>query len=165
MTIEVDEYGLASTAAFCPLFDLEVTVQLFTDLEDDRVTDAMKARVHDLQALGPQHRDQVATMLHEHAEICFETTSYGHVHATRLEDETATNRAAFGIRTPDDAFRAARLTTVQIDAEHDSFAYRYLLLVFDVPWEGEHGCGIALRDGTPFTWGSADLYVGGDEPV
>ncbi len=165
MTFDVDEYGFVTMHVSCPLAGGDdIKVKLFPDLEDGGVSDTMQDSLRDLEALGQEHKDTVASMLLEHAESCFESTSYGYAESSDLEDETEINREAFSVRTPANAFRAARLAGASIELE-DALTHRYAVLEFDVPWEEEHGCGIVLRDGRPIGWGSADIHGGQFEAV
>ena len=76
------------------------------------------------------------------------------------ESGAETNRRAFNVRTPDEAFAAAGHPEAQVSGEDDGRGGRFAVLVFYPPWEEEHGCGVVVRDGEPVGWGEASVYVG-----
>ncbi|NOK33556.1 hypothetical protein HMI49_10130 [Corallococcus exercitus] len=86
-------------------------------------------------------------LLYRHCLACCEDISYG-VEPEPGETEAQANLREFGVASEDDALANATFKYASIDDGSDAFLEgRFVRLIFDVPWEGEHGCQFVLRDG------------------
>lgn len=148
-----NDSGYGTANIYVPFFDTEVEITIFP--EEDKVqhiSDHMMAALNDFLSFSETYLPQLQQQLHAHCELCFDVTEYGITDPKENETHIAANMRAFGIYTPEDAFKSANLESVSIYGGNDRYKNRYINLQFYPEWEDEHGCDIVLQNGIPFGW-------------
>nr|WP_158658121.1 hypothetical protein [Agarilytica rhodophyticola] len=121
MSLDITDYSLD---CFNMIFDLD---------KDENLLDDIKS------AIWSQFNAVVAA------------TSYNQVpEKLRREcdgDEEQANRKYFGVQSLDDAFASSTLDYIYIEAENYFLPKIYLAIVFQIPWEDEHGISFHIENG------------------
>lgn len=141
------QYSGFSIELFVTFFNKSIEVQFdnIPNLQSEPHVNILTRIVNELINFDEANRPWLEKEVWDHYMICVDSTSYGMVDDTGFDDEKEANMAHFNIYNPADALKAIELREVMSNLDFTD--YTYFNLIFDCPWENEHGIWIGVKNG------------------
>lgn len=140
--VEWDSIGLGHFHAELPLTGERTEFVLFpADGAGPQATDRMAETVADVLKLGAEDRATIESMLWDECRFSFQVADYG-VEVLAGETSLQAHLREFGIASPEDAWRKAKLDAIHIN---DGYASRFAELQFDTA--AHNRISVIVKDG------------------